>query len=153
MHPKLLSMVKAVGIVRFLSILFFLGILGLSYAYLPLKPDLIAGTDTYTVDRGVFFYSVVALFAVVNMLLTVVSKVLWIRFKSEPFLHAWQLALTPIVNIYLTLLVGFVAVINNPTHISASSYGYLNFMGPIMMVTWIIGLVVLLLKLRAAKAN
>lgn len=146
-------MVKAVGIVRFLSIILFLGILGLSYAYLPVKPDLMAGTESYMVDRGVFFYSVVGLFVVVNILFTIISKVLWIRSKAQPTLHAWQLSLTPIVNIYLTLLVGFVAVINNPTHISASSYGYLNFMGPIMIIAWIIGLIVLVMKSKTPATN
>ncbi|MEL7006739.1 MAG: hypothetical protein AAFN93_29035, partial [Bacteroidota bacterium] len=80
----------------------------------------------------------------------VISKTLWVRSKARAVLHAWLLGLTPIVNIYLTMLVGFVAVINNPTDINASSYGYLNVLGPILITLWLVGLVVLLFKGRVS---
>ncbi len=136
-------MVKAVGIVRFLSVVLFLAILGLSYAYLPVKAMLVPDDRSIQIDRGDFFYFSAGIFAVLNLLFAVISKSYWVRFKENPLLQAWLNALTPIVNIYLTLLVGFVAVLNNPTHVSTSSYGYLNFLGPLLLLAWIVGLAVI----------
>ena len=49
------------------------------------------------------------------------------------------MASVPIINIYISLLVGFVGVINNPNHVSALDYSYLNFFGPVLLVVWVIG--------------
>ena len=133
-------MVKAVGIIRFLSIVLFLGILALVYAYLPVMVSLIPDNG-YTLQRESFFYYVVAIFVVVNILLSVLTKSLQPQFqKWDADFEAWFKMLTPVVNIYIVLLVGFIGVINNPTHISASSYAYLNFLGPILVLVWVIGM-------------
>ena len=140
-------MVKVVGIIRFLSIVLFLGILGLVYAYLPVKVLLHENWAQMRIDRETFFYSVTGIFIIVNVSLSLVFALLRTRLSLlDEEKHAWIKALSPVMNIYIVVLVGFVGVVNNPTHVSASSYAYLNFIGPLLVLIWLGGFVYLIVK-------
>lgn len=134
-------MVKAVGIIRFLSYALFLGATGLVYAYLSPQVELGMGPKAWVVSKDTFFYSILATFVVINIVLRVLSQ----NMKKGPGQSweaktlAWFLAIVPVINIYISLLIGFVGVINNPNHVSTSSYSYLNFFGPVLLVVWVIG--------------
>ena len=147
-------MIKVVGLVRFFSIILFLVTLGFVYAYLPLKVNMAPDDGMLAVDKDFFFYAVAAMFLVVNMVFTVIARVLGprVRSHSEEML-AWLKAGAPALNIYISLLVGFVGVINNPLSISASSYVYLNFIGPAMIILWLGGFIYLFLQSRAVTSE
>ena len=134
-------MIKVVGIVRFLSLVFFLLAIGLVYAYLSTQVELGMGEDAWVVTRDTFFYTALATFVLVNIVLRVLSqhvkKSMGRQWQDKTL--AWFLMIVPFVNIYISLLIGFVGVINNPTHVSASSYVYLNFLGPVLILVWVIG--------------
>lgn len=134
-------MVKAVGIVRFLSYAFFLGAIGLVYSYLAPQVELGMGPKAWVVSKDAFFYTILGIFVGVNIILRVVTNNLknGIARSWEAKTLAWFLAIVPVINIYISLLVGFVGVINNPTHVSTTSYSYLNFFGPLLLVVWVIG--------------
>ena len=142
-------MVKVVSVVRFFSILLFLGVLAFVYAYLPVQVKLLPEGNDLLVSRDTFFYSVASIFLLVNVAFVILSRVLEkpLRRISEE-LFMWLKAGSPAVNIYITLLVGFVGVINNPLHISARSYGYLNILGPLALLLWIGGLLYSALKAK-----
>ena len=57
-----------------------------------------------------------------------------------------MISLIFILNIYLTLLAGFIGVWNNSSHISPSNYSYLNFLGPGLLIIWLGGLIFLVVK-------
>lgn len=136
-------MVKAIKVFNSISVLLFSAILLLVYAYLPIMVDFnIEGVKG--MHKQTFFYYAFGTFVVVNILMrvgvTLGSKGL------EENLAAWARAILFIVNFYLASMVGFIGVINNTGHINPSSYTYLNFLGPIFLVVWVVGLIFLFLK-------
>ena len=36
-------------------------------------------------------------------------------------------------------MIGFVGVLNNPLHVSTRGYAYLNYIGPALIIVWLIG--------------
>lgn len=130
-------MFKAIKVLNLFSTLLFAGILLLVYAFLPISVDLhIDGFGA--LHKQQFFYYAIAIFVVINLVLRLIFH-FGTRGLSEQ-VNEWFTLLIFIVNVYLTLLIGFVGVINNETHISASSYAYLNYLGPIAIFGWVIGL-------------
>ncbi len=142
-------MVKVVGIVRFLSIVLFLGILTLVYAYIPLDVQIVPDDAGMTIGRDLFFYGVASFFLVVNIVFVAIFRMVGkqLREKSEN-IFAWLKAGSPAINVYITLLVGFIGVINNSLSVSPSSYAYLNFLGPIALLVWIGGFIYLAFKAK-----
>ncbi len=134
-------MVKAVGIVRFLSYALFLVAMGLVYAYLSPQVELGFGAKAWVISKDTFFYTTLSSFVGINIILRIVTQNVknGVATTWQAETIAWFLAIVPILNIYVSLLVGFVGVINNPNHVSASSYSYLIFFGPILLVVWVIG--------------
>jgi hypothetical protein len=138
-------MVKAVKVLNFTSVLLFVLVLILIYAYLPISVDLnIDGISNIHKHR--FFYYSLAGFVIMNMLVRVIIN-LGFKSLSENVL-AWGTSLIFVLNFYLTLTIGFVGVWNNATHISPSNYAYLNFLGPVFLIIWVGGLIFLVVKKR-----
>lgn len=139
-------MEKAVSVLNRISTVLFVIILLLVYAYLPIQVELnVEGLDTVHKQR--FFYYALFAFIIVNLLLRVI---LTFGFRSSKVdIAAWLRGLIFVLNFYMTLIMGFIGVLNNATHVSPSSYAYLNFLGPILLVGWVVGLVVVIVKQRS----
>ena len=136
-------MIKAVRVLNLFSTFLFAIILLLVYAYLPISVDLnLQGIGN--MHKQDFFYNAIIVFLVFNILIRLVVKVGLRNLPSQ--LLAWISLIILIVNVYFTLLIGFIGVWNNSTHISPSSYAYLNYMGPILLIIWVIGLIFLAFK-------
>ncbi|MBV6645563.1 MAG: hypothetical protein KI790_08950 [Cyclobacteriaceae bacterium] len=142
-------MVKVINLVRILSIVLFLIILALVYAYLPVMVQLQPGSRELLLNREYFFYCGAGLFLVINVFIWLLLKLIspLTTNSSEPVL-AWLNALPFVINVYLTLLVGFVGVINNQLHISTKSYAYLNYLGPFLLFVWLSGVFYMLFVRR-----
>jgi hypothetical protein len=136
-------MSKAVKVLNLFSTLLFAGILLLVYSFLPISVDL--NLDFISnIHKQQFFYYVFLIFILLNFLLRVI-----LRFGAkgvDETLYGWLYLLIFIVNFYMTLLVGFVGVLNNTNHINPSSYAYLNYMGPLAVIAWFAGYIFLLFK-------
>jgi len=141
-------MIKAIRTLTVFSVLLFAAVLLLIYAYLPIQVDLnVQGLSS--MHKQTFFYQTLIAFLVVNILLRLVIRV---GFRSlEGLTKAWINLLIFIVNFYFTLLVGFVGVWNNATSITPSSYSYLNFIGPVLLVIWVVGLIYFILQKSLSK--
>ncbi len=138
-------MLRVVNFLKFLSIALFLGILLLVYAYLPVMVKLSLEEQSLQLHKEHFFYYAIGVFVVINIFL------LFIQQKTEPLIptlyaQAWARAAAFVINIYVTLLIGFIGVINNTNHLDPSSFSYLNYMGPIIIFSWLVGLIYLLMK-------
>lgn len=136
-------MIKVVKVLNLFSTLLFAAILLMVYAYLPINVDLnMQGmSDMHKQD---FFYNALIIFLVFNILLRLIVKV---GLKNlRPQLNSWSSALIFILNFYLTLIVGFIGVWNNATSISPGDYAYLNYMGPVLLIFWAVGLIFLVFK-------
>ncbi|MEQ8551487.1 MAG: hypothetical protein RLQ12_16025 [Cyclobacteriaceae bacterium] len=137
-------MLKVVNLVKVFSVLIFLGTLSLVYAYMPIMVKLDEEGMT-EIHKENFFYGSVGVFIVVNVLILIIQNMINKKAIDE-FLKAWVGGFTFVFNLYLAFIIGFLGVLNNPTHIPASSYYYLNWLGPIMVLVWLIGLIFLVLK-------
>ncbi len=137
-------MVKAVRILTIFSFLFFLGILLLVYAFLPIMVK-IDFEGTLQLHKEHFFYYTLGGFLIINILALLVRK-MSSRFFTHEETNAWSDAFAFVFNVSVTLLLGFIGVLNNPIHIKPTSYAYLYYLSPILFILWVAGLIFLLMK-------
>lgn len=138
-------MLKVVNFLKFLSIVLFLGILLLVYAYLPVMTNLTLDSTDLRLRKEYFFYFGIGVFVVVNLFFLGFQK-LYESHISNLEVRAWVRGLGFVVNIYLTLIIGFIGVINNTTHLDPSGFAYLNYLGPFLIFSWVVGLIYLAKK-------
>ena len=133
-------MLKAVNFVRLLSIVIFLGTLSIVYAYLDPVVSFSLETDMPTMHRTYFFYLSSLIFLVINIFFWLLIKILSPKIAQRFGLltAGWVAALPVVVNFYICFLMGFVAVLNNASSLQLSNYAYLNYLGPILLMIWMI---------------
>jgi len=136
-------MIKAVRVLNLFSTLLLAAVLLLVYAYLPVSVDLnIEGLKNP--HKQDFFYRSLTFFLVINILL---RFLIFYGLKHlKVFLLSWVSGFIFVTNFYFALLVGFIGVWNNSTHIAPAGYDYLNIMGPALLIIWLAGLVFLVVK-------
>ena len=134
-HP---SMLRAVNFVRLLSIVIFLGTLSLVYAYLDPVVSFSLEDATPTLHRTDFFYLGALIFLVINVFLWLLIKIVAPKIAQRfGILSAgWFAALPVVVNFYICFLIGFLGALNNTSSLQLSSYAYLNYLGPILLMIW-----------------
>lgn len=107
-------------------------------------------------DRDVFFYSMIGLFAVVNLIVLVPPKML--ETKTHRGLHrifplgddyrdyilAWFYSFGAVINLSLLVMVFYVHAINNQNEIQASKFNFFFYLIPVLLIIWVIALFVLL---------
>ncbi|MEQ8582933.1 MAG: hypothetical protein RIC30_11655 [Marinoscillum sp.] len=138
-------MLRVVSFLKLLSIILFLIILVLVYAYLPIMVAMEPGTGGLQLHKETFFYYVVAGFVIVNLVMLAFQKLFEGKIENED-VKAWVRSGAFVINICLTLLVGFIGVLNNSGHLNPSGFAYLNYMGPVLIFSWILGLFYLIYK-------
>ncbi|MEQ6168647.1 MULTISPECIES: hypothetical protein [unclassified Ekhidna] len=136
-------MIKAIKVLNRISVLLFSAIFLLVYAYLPIAVDL-GIEEVGQLHKQNFFYYFFGAFMIINILLRVTTNLGTKNLKEE--ISSWIRSIVFIVNFYLTTMVGFIGVLNNTNHINPESYAYLSYLGPTLLVIWVIGLIFLLLK-------
>ncbi len=129
---------KVLKVVKLLSLIIFLIVLLTIYAYLPKITALhVSGLET---SKETFFYGALALFSLVNFLFSVLS-VLFKKRKASTAkaesLRSWFLSVPIMFNFYLIFIVAYIGIINNADSINPSSYFYLVYLGPILVIGWI----------------
>lgn len=138
-------MLKAINLLKLLSILIFLGTLTVVYAYSPVVVRLRPDSPELQLHKESFFYFSIAFFVIINVALLAFQKM----YESNiPKLEvkAWVRGLTFVINLYLTFIVGFIGVINNTNHLNPEGWEYLNYLGPALIFSWICGLIYLILR-------
>ena len=125
----------------------FVGILSLVYANMPISVDLNAFSLPNIHKQQFFIYAIIA-FCVVNAVLRLPLDYLFKGLKSE--VYAWILAIVCVLNLYLTFIMGFVGSMNNNNAVEARDFIYLNFLGPLLVVAWIVGLIYQLIQSKKA---
>ncbi|MFY0600643.1 MAG: hypothetical protein JXR03_13305 [Cyclobacteriaceae bacterium] len=138
-------MVKAVNSLKILSLLVLLVTLLFVYAFLPVMVNLNPDVSGWSLHKEYFFYVVVGASLILNIFLIFAERTLSSIISSEE-INAWIKGFSFVLNLYFSFLIGYVAVINNQNHFQSGSYAYLNYLGPILVLVWIIGLIFLSLK-------
>ncbi|MFT5642398.1 MAG: hypothetical protein ACI9A7_002507 [Cyclobacteriaceae bacterium] len=136
-------MLRVLNLVKVVSAFIFLGILLLVYAYLPVMVEITPDQSLPKVQKEDWFYYAIAIFLMVNLFLFIIQKMTEPLIERED-IKAMLRGFAFVINFYMTCLIGFVGVINNTTSVSLSSYAYLNFIGPVFIVGWIVGLIVVI---------
>lgn len=132
-------MLRIVNFLKVLSIILFLIMLLLVYAYLPVMAKLDPEQGALQLHKETFFYFVVGVFVAVNLVFIGFQKMFEKQIKDE-VLKAWVRGLAFVINLYFTFIVVFIGVINNAQHLSAAGFAYLNYLGPFLIFSWVIGL-------------
>ncbi|WP_420578426.1 hypothetical protein [Ekhidna sp.] len=136
-------MTKAIKVLNRFSILLFSAIFLLVYAYLPISVDMeIEGVKQ--LHKQHFFYYFFGAFMVLNIALKVATSYGTKNMNEE--LSAWSRSIVFILNFYFTTIVGFIGVLNNSTHINPGDYAYLTYLGPALLLIWVIGLIFLFIR-------
>lgn len=138
-------MLRVVNFLKVLSILLFLVILLLVYAYLPVMTSLTLDNADLQIRKEDFFYFAIGVFVVTNVFFLGFQK-MYERHITKLEVKAWVRGLSFIVNIYMTLIIGFIGVINNTAHLDPSGFAYLNYLGPFLIFSWVVGLIYLVKK-------
>ena len=133
-------MEKAVNVLKVISSIVFLGTLLYVYSLLPVIVQLRPEDSSWSLHKEYFFYGAIIFFMVLNICLIVIERLLSPSFKSEE-LRAWIKGLAVVLNFYLACMIGSLGVMNNANDFGPGSYSYLNFIGPVLIVMWLIGLI------------
>ncbi len=127
-------MFQIAKVLRIFTSIFFVIILLFIYAYLPLTID-INFDSIGRVGRNFFFYSAMGSYVVLHLMFY------FFRFYVDRAGVGQQLRLTvhmlPAVMLFsLTLLIGYIGVLNNAEDIAPSRYNYLNYLSAVLMLGW-----------------
>ncbi|MBR9997967.1 MAG: hypothetical protein KFF73_03305 [Cyclobacteriaceae bacterium] len=137
-------MIKILRVFTTFSIIVFLAVLLVVYAFLP-DPAGIVFTDKgnviYEISRNTFFYMFAGGFLLFQLTFflfnTLVSKN---RFKTAGRygLAAWFRGMFLAVNIFFILLILFYGFANNAISYSYSSVLFMGIAGPVILVIWLL---------------
>ncbi len=147
-------------VLYYTSILFFIFFLLYFYSALSQTVGLSIeenGTISKIVEKGQFFYGMIAVFLLLNAVTLVTPKSL--ETKSNKKLHrifpigdpfrdyilAWFYSFGGLINLSLGLVAFFVHSINNQDVISTSRFNFFFYLMPTLLVLWAVGLIFLLL--------
>jgi len=131
-------------VLRIFTAIFYVVILLFIYAYLPLTLDLnIEGIGR--IGRGFFFYTAMSVFVVLQLIFY------FFRFYVDRAGVGQQLRFTvhllPSVMLFsLTLLIGYLGVLNNAEDIAPSRYYYLNYLSAVLMIGWFFAFLFVLIR-------
>ncbi|WP_258104612.1 hypothetical protein [Marinoscillum sp. MHG1-6] len=133
-------MIKAINVLKVISSIVFLATLLFVYALLPVMVNINPEETGWSLHKEYFFYGMMIICVVVNIFSYTVERMLFPVISSDE-IKSWIKGFSVVLNLYLAFLVGYVGVMNNPQHFEAGAYGYLNYLGPLLIFGWTIGLV------------
>jgi len=155
---------KFVGFFRTVSYLFFLAALLWSYAYLVGQVDYGLGLEGSApiIDRNTYFFSAILVFLFVNIIISWFIKSLkkvssakdgkgLRNYSLKRDLLVWFKGFGGIINLVLALIMFFIGLMNISESRSAFTLNFYVYLGPILLLIWMIYLVVILTKTRSTE--
>lgn len=140
-------MSKVLKVIKFFTMIIFLIIILTVYAKLP-ENTLLYVNDLMT-TRETFFYVTLILFFLINFLFSALG---WLYNKSKTNdpkkqnLRDWLISLPVAINFYVIFMVAYIGEINDLASGGSESYFYLLYLGPLLIVIWIIAFAKILLS-------
>ncbi|MFC2125279.1 hypothetical protein ACFLU5_10740 [Bacteroidota bacterium] len=140
---------------RNLSALTYLVILLTTYAYMPEKVGYLFNEyrePVNTFSRGIYFYSFLGLFFVVNTMLLLFEKQILSRLMSPNNVYLkgrltdWIRIFTGTSNIFIVLVMIFLVFVNSHGSVPAEQAIFLVYLGLLMIIACLIWLVVIAIK-------
>lgn len=118
------------------------------------------GVFTETISKEVFFYSTLFLFVVANILIVSLSRVLetipavssasgtpkFFNSGSKNAIIAWIKSFGFVINALFIFSLIYIGMLNNIENFQRSDFNFLFYLGPILVVIWLIALIGILSK-------
>ena len=137
-------MIRIIRVFTTFSILLFLIILLIVYAFLPDRVGIMfsnSGEKLYAISRNVFFYSLLWIFFLVQLtfyLFRIYVLKSWLKNSERLNLSVWFRGMFLTVNIFFILMVAFLGLANNAIDYTYKSIQNLAFAGPVMLLIWLL---------------
>jgi hypothetical protein len=156
-------MIRFIKLFQIISILFFLPVLLIVYAYLPEQVGLTTdrmGLLGNQISRETFFYSVLFLFVISNILCISLGKALkqlparqslsgnaiFYNSASKNEIISWLKSFCIILNALFIFGTIYIGMLNNEEAVQGKSYNFLFYIGPILIIIWILLFVIVILR-------
>lgn len=136
-------MIRIISVFTSLTFILFLAILLIVYAFLPDPVGILFykdGNTVYEITRNTFFYTSLGLFFLLQLAfylfrIYVLNRGLYRLDKRD--LATWFRGMFLCVNIFFILLVIYIGLANNAINYSYSSIINLAFIGPFILLGWL----------------
>lgn len=150
-----IAMERLIKLLYLISILAFLVMMLYVYAFLPDDVNLSSIFGTTILSKSYFFYTTIILFVVLNLLASFFTYILrgilskpnaLVSKEKRDSIIVWGSALKLIISIFFTLSITFIGMQQNDDHLDISDFGFLVYIGPVLLIMWILSIFILLLK-------
>ncbi len=136
--------------VWFFSLMALFGLFFYIYAGLPEEVNFSESTGSLATSRDGFFYTSISLFAVINTLVFVVSKLLS---NGDQHFSSWFYGLVVMLNFFFITSLGFLHVFNGGDRYEYSKMGPAMYLSLILVCIWMISWPVYLLYKKIYPNN
>jgi hypothetical protein len=121
--------------VWFFSLLALFGLFFYIYAALPQEVALSEAEGSISISRNGFFYSAITLFALINVLVFVVTKLLS---HGDQGFSSWFYGLVITINLFFLASLGFLHVFNGGDRYDYSRMGPIMYGSLILICVWMV---------------
>jgi len=104
------------------------------YIYASLPEDIhFTEESTYSVTRNGIFYATIALLAVINCLVFVITRIFVV---TNGYFQAWFYGLVAFLNLFLVVSLQFISTYNSQERYNYESIGYIIYGSVALIVLW-----------------
>lgn len=161
---------RFIKLIQIISIIIFLGVLVLVYAYLPQQVDFTidrSGLFAETISREFFFYGMLAIFVISNILCIGLGKALeqlpaqhkkpgggavFFNAATKNAIIGWIKSFCFILNAVFIFGLMYIGMLNNADSIKGDNFGLFLFIGPVLVIIWLLLLVFIILRQKIKSA-
>lgn len=152
-------MYKAIRVGKVITTLFFLAVLIYVYAYLPASievPMSFGEAGLQSISKSGLFYICTGIFGFLYLFVFLTKRLGGgIMAKEKSFvnlLNIWADSFMIVVNIYLVLALIIIGIINNKEGVVEGDYTIMAYIGPVLMLLWLLFLMVVFIKRFKVKS-
>ena len=155
---------RFIKLIQIFSIIIFLGVLILVYAYLPQQVGFTVDRSGFINDhisREYFFYGMLVLFVISNILCIGLGKALeqipaqhktpqggtvFFNAATKNAIIGWIKSFCIILNAVFIFGLMYIGMLNNTESIKGGNFGIFLFIGPVLVIIWILMLVFIIIR-------
>lgn len=150
---------KILRVLTTFSIIVFVGVLLIVYAFLPDPTGILfskSGDIIYSISRNIFFYAFLIIFFLVQLIFYLFRNYVlnnWLENKGKQRLIIWFRGMFLLINLFFILFVSFLGFANNAVDYTYSSVVSLAIAGPLLMLLWLLILPFIFFSSSMKKRN
>jgi len=135
-------MIKVLKFFTTVSILLFLVVILIVYAFIPEPSGLLFNKDgviIYEASKDSFFYSSLFIFVLIQFLFMIFNKTILVRIEVSHFkkISVWLQGMILSINLFIILMIIFIGLANNAIDYSFTSIKFLAYLAPSIVVIWL----------------